>query len=176
MRANVRSAEKMYIERGELVVPKSLRTLPTVCCRCGGAASGQPLLQTFKWHEPVYYGTLLLGVVPYIIIGALMSKHHRLEIHLCDEHRRERTQRMRAGYGVIPLVTISTCLITKPRGLGGLLFVLALFALMIAGFVVAARASNVLAVKYMDAFESRFAGASPEILSAASRGLAKVFE
>jgi hypothetical protein len=176
VRTSDRFEDRMRVDGEDLIVPKSMRALPAICCRCGGESSGEPLALTFKWHEPVYYGALLLGLVPYIVIGAIMSKHHRLVVHLCHAHQSERRKRMIVGYAALPLLAISFCLVVRPRGLGGLIVVLAIFALMLVGLFTAARASRVLVVRHMDGLETLFSGASTKLLSARAESLAKVFE
>jgi hypothetical protein len=60
--------------------------LPLVCMRCGGAADGYKS-KLFSWSPPWISLFLLLGVLPFLILIAALTRRVRIEVPLCEAHR-----------------------------------------------------------------------------------------
>jgi hypothetical protein len=60
--------------------------LPPVCMRCGAEAAHYKRKQ-FSWFPPWVSVTILAGLLPYVIIAAVLTKRMSVEVPLCDRHR-----------------------------------------------------------------------------------------
>ncbi len=60
--------------------------LPQLCLKCGATATVERT-QTFSWC-PSWVGILILaGLLPYIIVAAIMTRRLTVHAPLCDDHR-----------------------------------------------------------------------------------------
>ena len=170
------TSKLIHMEGEELVVPSTVLALPEICCRCGSDACSEKVPQLFSWHHPGFYAAILLGFIPYLFVGQLVSKHHRLQVSLCAEHARKRRFVMIAGYA-LALVTGIGAWLFIPRGKTGGLVALGVVALaFLIGYFMARRAERILGVMHIDDDESRFVGAAPELVAAARTALAAIRE
>jgi hypothetical protein len=60
--------------------------LPEVCMKCG-AQSWKQKSRTFSWYPP-WVGVLILGgILPFVIVAAVLTKRMTVRVPLCDEHQ-----------------------------------------------------------------------------------------
>src|ERR1700677_2798505 len=57
--------------------------LPYTCVRCGAAAEGFMLQRNLIWHRPVFYLTILLNPIVYIIVALCVLKRATIFVGLC---------------------------------------------------------------------------------------------
>lgn len=63
-----------------------VRDLPELCMKCGAPPSVRKS-KNFSWY-PSWVGVLLLaGLIPYVIVAAILTKKCRVEVPLCDRHK-----------------------------------------------------------------------------------------
>jgi hypothetical protein len=60
--------------------------LPPVCLRCGAPATMTKAKQ-FRWYPSWVNILILVGLLPYIIVAAIMTKRMRIAVPLCAAHR-----------------------------------------------------------------------------------------
>ena len=60
--------------------------LPEICMKCG-APSSVHKNKTFSWYPPWVGVLLLAGLIPYLIVAAIVTKRCRVEVPLCDQHK-----------------------------------------------------------------------------------------
>lgn len=60
--------------------------LPPVCMRCGAPAT-LTKAKRFRWYPSWVNILILVGLLPYIIVAAIMTKRMRVAAPLCDAHR-----------------------------------------------------------------------------------------
>lgn len=66
-----------------------LSDLPPVCVRCGCAAT-QVKVEKFSWTPQWAQFTIFIGLLPWLIFGALTRQKATVHLPFCDEHVRER--------------------------------------------------------------------------------------
>jgi len=66
------------IERGRM---------PKVCMACGAPATVRKS-KKFAWHPPWVYALLLAGLLPALIVAAILTKRMTLTAPFCDRHKR----------------------------------------------------------------------------------------
>lgn len=77
--------------------------LPEVCMACGQPAAAY-VAKTFRWY-PEWIGVfILLGVLPFWIMAAIMSKYMTVEVPLCEKHGRYFTTRLIALSVIVALI------------------------------------------------------------------------
>jgi hypothetical protein len=160
-----------------LVVPSQLRALPHACVYCGARTSAPQLARTFTWHHEGWYLTVLLGVIPYLIVAAIVRKKHVLALSLCEAHRKARLRRMLVGYVGLPFFGVA--LLAGAAFIPGVSFALTSgvsVTCIAAGVMVGRRARHVLEVIRIDARDTRLRNVSREILEAGVEQVARVFE
>jgi hypothetical protein len=62
------------------------RGLPGVCMQCGAQAWSQKA-KTFSWCPPWTGVLILAGLLPYVIVVAILTKRMTVHAPLCDEHK-----------------------------------------------------------------------------------------
>jgi len=82
---------------GRVLVIGQGAALPDRCVKCNAPANGQRLLRKLYWHSPYIYLLILLNLIIYLIVAIIVRKMARVEIGLCDAHRRQRW--LAIGYG-----------------------------------------------------------------------------
>jgi hypothetical protein len=73
-----------------LVMEKEAR-LPDRCVKCDEPSAKKRLRRNLSWHHPALYA-LAISPLIYILVALLVRKTARIEVGLCDEHRRGRWQ------------------------------------------------------------------------------------
>lgn len=120
--------------------------LPDRCIKCNTPAEGFSVVQHVRWHNPRAYLTLLLGLVVYVVVALLISKHATVGIPLCPAHRRlRRNLRLAALASLFGFPALAVALVdVSPAAFDVCLisFVLAPLALLVA--------SNVARVAHID--------------------------
>jgi hypothetical protein len=76
--------------------------LPPVCLKCGAEAEHY-VKRTFQWYPPWVLATMLAGLIPWMVLAAVLTKKMTVYAPLCRQHRSYFTMRMLWG-GLIILV------------------------------------------------------------------------
>jgi hypothetical protein len=61
--------------------------LPPVCMRCGAPAAGYKT-RRFRWCPTWVTLTIFLGILPYFIIGDLMTRRMKVRVPYCKAHQK----------------------------------------------------------------------------------------
>ena len=61
--------------------------LPQVCMACGAPAAVRKS-KKFAWHPQWIYVLLLAGLLPLIIVAAILTKRMTVAAPFCDDHKR----------------------------------------------------------------------------------------
>ncbi len=72
--------------RLEFVVTKDT-SLPPLCVKCGSDKIVR-LNQSVVWLNPLYYLTILLGGLPFLVVYLVFRKKVELSVPLCEHHRK----------------------------------------------------------------------------------------
>ncbi len=72
--------------------------LPPVCMKCG-APSTTVKIRKFQWYPPWVIVFVFLGVWPFVIVAAIMTKRQRVEIPFCEQHKSHFLYRVLIGLG-----------------------------------------------------------------------------
>src|SRR5260221_3841875 len=59
--------------------------LPGVCIKCGAPAVVRKNKQ-FRWQPPWVSVLILVGLIPYVIVSAILTKRKTVETPLCERH------------------------------------------------------------------------------------------
>jgi hypothetical protein len=62
-----------------------IRGLPRVCMKCGARATTSKVIQ-FAWYPPWLLALVPFGVLPFLLVVALITKRQRVKVPFCDEH------------------------------------------------------------------------------------------
>jgi hypothetical protein len=62
------------------------KQLPELCMRCGEPATTHKS-RNFAWVPPWVIVTIVAGLLPYIIVAAVLTKRMRVSVPLCDAHK-----------------------------------------------------------------------------------------
>ncbi len=130
---------------GRVLVMSQGAGLPDRCVKCNAPANGQRLLRKLYWHSPYIYLVILLNLIIYAIVAIIVRKKARVEIGLCDAHRRQRWLAIGLGWllGLSGLVLVIVGF--APGGSAGVV-VLGLVA-FIAGLVLGVVKGPVISAK-----------------------------
>ncbi len=60
--------------------------LPAVCMRCGEPAT-TTVTRKMQWHPSWVYIMILPGLLIYVIVALIMTKHIAVQAPLCDKHK-----------------------------------------------------------------------------------------
>jgi hypothetical protein len=138
--------------------------LPACCVWCGEPAMTWPT-RKFTWHPPWMYLLIPLGLLVYAIAALSAQKTWELDIPLCEADRRARGNRIAIGWllavGAFPLGYVVAIL---PGDTIWAAFSTVL-VLVVAGVVIANRATHVLSPKFIDAGRATFGGACEAFLA-----------
>jgi len=77
---------------GKLLVMHKQAVLPDRCVKCNQPAGGRRLKRSLSWHHPGYFLAVLAGVWVYIIVALVVRHTAKIEIGMCEVHRRKRWQ------------------------------------------------------------------------------------
>jgi hypothetical protein len=59
--------------------------LPRVCMKCGAPATTAKVIQ-FAWYPLWLLALVPVGVLPFLLVVALITKRQRVKVPFCDEH------------------------------------------------------------------------------------------
>jgi hypothetical protein len=137
--------------------------LPHRCVKCNEPAEVPMKRQTLYWHHPAIYLLVPFWIVIYVIVAAIARKTLKLEVGLCDEHRRARRRALTIGliglFGSIP-AAFAVAWLNQP-GPALLVGLVAFFGFAIYLMV----KTRIVYAKKIDADEARIGGCGAEFLS-----------
>ena len=152
---------------GKWLVMEVDARLPARCVRCNAPAETSMRQQTLYWHHPAIYLLLLFWVVIYVVVALIVRKSLKVEVGLCEEHRRARRNSLTIGFvgliGSIPAAIALTKL--GYPGAGALLGIFGFLGFLIYVLVKA----RILRVKKIDDDEARLGGCGEAFLASLPR-------
>jgi len=148
---------------GSQVVLVQGGNLPARCVRCNQPAHGKPLKKTLYWHDPMWYLLILAGILVYAIVAICIRKKVKLDVALCQEHKKTRAVWMTATLLTLlssPVLFITGAVIENvPLILLGLV-------MLVAGLVCAVLASQgAIRPSFIDDRVARLKGAKEPFLA-----------
>ncbi|AGA30262.1 hypothetical protein Sinac_6160 [Singulisphaera acidiphila DSM 18658] len=75
---------------GRFLVLTKKASLPDRCIKCNLPANHYRLTRKLYWHPPVWYLTLLISPLLYIIVGGFVRYSAKIKVGLCPRHRTRR--------------------------------------------------------------------------------------
>ena len=152
-----RDGDRLVVGRGA--------TLPPYCVKCGQPAD-KFVKKNFGWHSPWLYLLIFAGVLVYAILATVLMKRMKIDVPLCEAHRKRRFTLLAAGWalflGAIPLGIFIGSLGSDDSAVG--IGFLVGFTAFIASMVLFAMGSRIMAPKKIDDNEAIFGGVSPAFL------------
>ncbi|UUZ55524.1 hypothetical protein LP419_07640 [Massilia sp. H-1] len=112
-----------------LVVPFGV-AVPERCVRCN-APTELGKENSYSWHHPAWYLTILLSPLVYIIVGLIAGKRASVAVGLCELHRTRRRNVHLLGWGALAAAIVSIVLAANDVG-GGLFALIACAAILVA--------------------------------------------
>lgn len=108
---------QMWWDGRDLVCPAQAQ-LPNRCVKCGDVGDGQALRIRLRWHHPIVWLFVLLGLFPYVIAAAIATKETYVDLFLCPVHRRRRRVRVRFTWliAAVALAWIAFAVGMEPGG------------------------------------------------------------
>lgn len=101
-------SEQGLYRAGSLLVMNKRASLPDRCVKCNAPAGGFKLKRALYWHRQAVYLLVLLSPLIYIIVALVVRKSARVDVGLCDKHRRRRVNGMVFGL-VLCLASFGGC-------------------------------------------------------------------
>ena len=92
---------------GKLLMLDRDAMLPPRCVKCNAPEAGRKRL-ALSWHPPWVFLLILGGLLVYVIVALIVRKSAKLEVGLCDAHRRRRRSFMLLGTALL-LLGIGGC-------------------------------------------------------------------
>ncbi len=140
--------------------------LPDRCVKCNAPANGYRLKRNLSWHPPVWYFLILISLLVYIIVALVIRHTAKIQVGLCEEHRRQRRWAIALGWigslAGIGLIAFSASLQdTQWFPIGLVLGLLFFFGFLIYGISV----SQVVAPKKIDKRFVWLKKVSPDLLA-----------
>lgn len=77
---------------GKLLVMHKQAVLPDRCVKCNQPAGGRRRKRSLSWHHPGYFLLVLASVLVYVIMALVVRQTAKIEIGMCEIHRRKRWQ------------------------------------------------------------------------------------
>ena len=77
---------------GNLLVLRKEAILPDRCIKCNLPANDYRLKRKLAWHPQVWYLTLLISPLLYIIVALCVRHTAKIEVGLCERHRTRRSR------------------------------------------------------------------------------------
>lgn len=66
--------------------------LPDRCIKCNFPANGYRLERNLAWHPPVWYLTLLISPLLYILVALFVRHKAKIQVGVCEQHRVQRSR------------------------------------------------------------------------------------
>ncbi|WP_406700798.1 hypothetical protein V5E97_18585 [Singulisphaera sp. Ch08] len=150
---------------GNLLVLSDEARLPDRCIKCNLPANDYRLKRKLAWHPPIWYVTALISPLLYVIVALCIRQTVRIEVGLCENHRRRRslaiTYAWLAILGGIGLALAGAFWIDSTWFPLPLLFA---FILVIAGIIVGILSAQVVTTKTIYKHHAWLANVDPEYL------------
>jgi hypothetical protein len=81
--------------------------LPAVCMRCG-EPSTLVRRKSFAWHPLWVYALVPVFCLPFIVVAMVLTKHMRVQVPLCDAHKRHWRIRLGIIWGSFLALVLSS--------------------------------------------------------------------
>jgi hypothetical protein len=127
------------------MVLRSQTPMPDRCVQCNAPANGFRLKRQLSWHHPALYLLLFLNLLIYAIVAVIVRKKARIDIGLCESHRRKRKTYMAISWGSALIGIALIC--AAAAGYGGMLALLGVVLLLGGAILGAAKVVIVSATK-----------------------------
>ncbi len=101
---------------GRLLLANRNAALPNRCVKCN-QPTDHKMKRTYYWHPSGWYFLILLSVLIYVIVAMVVRKKAKIQVGLCERHRRRRIYSMAAGT-LVPLCSIGGCIASEASDLG----------------------------------------------------------
>ncbi|HEY0009237.1 MAG TPA: hypothetical protein VGB55_10975 [Tepidisphaeraceae bacterium] len=165
-------ASAPFWAEGKILVTRVQCELPYRCVRCNAPATWS------AWRKYYYYPQwvlllLLVNILVMAIVALCVRKKADVRLCLCETHLGQRTNRIRAAWGVfavalvggiVSILALSTAFGQSNESLGAVGLVIVILMMLVA-LIIGSNAANVLRVVKADAQYARFKGAGPEFLA-----------
>lgn len=165
----VEGAHEAFADDRDVVVLKD-GVLPSRCVCCNAPATTR-MRREFHWYPPwVTVLVIFPGILIALIVMLALRKRMRMEVPLCDEHRRRRSQRILScvvwGVGSLLLLGVSI-----PTTTGTTMWVLIVGFILsaLAALTVGSQMASMLIPRRITQEAGRFKGASPDFLASLPR-------
>jgi hypothetical protein len=83
--------DRAYRDGDMLMVPRFGSRLPRRCCVCNAKARENALKRQLYWHPQWVTFLVLVSPLIYVIVSLVIRKNATVEVYVCDEHKRRRT-------------------------------------------------------------------------------------
>jgi hypothetical protein len=94
MKEGLVSDEGPILRKGNLFECDKIASLPHRCLICNDSSIAFSKLLKFTWQPNWVYFLLFAGLIPLLIVSAILSKKTKIEIHLCYEHNAQRKKNL----------------------------------------------------------------------------------
>lgn len=91
----------IWRKKSQLVMTKQA-VLPYRCIKCNAPADTL-LKRNLRWHHPLLYLLIAVGVLFYVILAAVLSKNATVSIGLCKAHAYARKRDFAIMWGLVLL-------------------------------------------------------------------------
>lgn len=127
----VRPTPEVYAD-GDEVVLRAGSDLPERCVVCDTRDRVRMSRKRVVWHHPAWYLLILLNLILYVIVALVIRRSARIQVGICEEHRKRRLSRILAGCGVVVLGVLTSM---SQFDQGGLMLGLAIGFTLLAAIV-----------------------------------------
>lgn len=150
---------------GRLLVLRKEAILPDRCIKCNLPANQYRLTRKLSWHPPVWYLTLLISPLLYIIVGIFVRNSARIKVGLCPHHRTRRFHVIASAWAAI-LVGIALIMVGSAWAESDwfLLVFLVASIMILSGIIGGIVGSQVVSTKSIDKYHVWLAKVNPEYL------------
>lgn len=153
-----------WCDRNTLIVRKGAE-LPDRCIKCNAAADGYRFSRSLSWLKPTWIVVFLISPLLYVLVYLLVRWKGRVTVGLCELHRRRRTRAIALAW-LSALAGIAAFLVAGAAAQQfQTIIILAGFALLIGGLIVAVFGSRVLMPTRIDKHFIWLSKVSPDYLA-----------
>jgi hypothetical protein len=137
---------------GRKVVASLTAPMPPVCIKTG-QPTDKYLARELRWHHPLIYLGLLLGILPYLIGALLTQKKHRIRVYMTPQLMKRRrigiTLACVGAFGGIAAVIAGAVNANDNETLAGILFLIGVLGFLV-GLILALIYSNPISAARID--------------------------
>jgi len=83
---------------GNLLVLSKGAQLPDRCIKCNLPANDFRLERKLSWHPPIWFVTVFISPLIYVIVALCVRHTAKIEVGLCEEHRRRRSRAIASAW------------------------------------------------------------------------------